>query len=68
MTRIPRDLRAVVRDAIARGWSEPEKTGGGHLKMVHPSGQCVFFGSSPSEYRGTKNLLSSIRRIERESS
>jgi hypothetical protein len=55
----------MVRAAVARGWAAPERTGGGHFKMVHPSGKCVWFGNSPSDYRATLNLRSDIRRIER---
>jgi hypothetical protein len=40
---------------------------GGHLKIIDDEGRVVTFTSStPSEYRGAKNLRARIRRHERD--
>ena len=59
-----RDLRRIVRDAEARGWT-CDLTRKGHLKLRHPSGAIVIAAWSPSDHRALKNLEARLRRVER---
>ena len=61
---LPDRQRQFVLDLIRRGWTL-KVTGGGHLKLTHPSGNFVFLSRTPSDWRGIKNLQSQVRKIER---
>jgi predicted RNA binding protein YcfA (HicA-like mRNA interferase family) len=50
----------LVEAAIEAGWTL-ERTGGNHLKLISPEGRAVFFPSSPSDWRGARNLRSTLR-------
>lgn len=50
----------LVEAALAAGW-RLDRTGGNHLKLTSPEGQAVFFPSSPSDWRGARNLRSTLR-------
>jgi predicted RNA binding protein YcfA (HicA-like mRNA interferase family) len=57
----------LVKDLLDRGWTEiPGK--GMHTKMRSPGGKMVVMAHSSSSVRGFRNLLSTIRQIEREES
>lgn len=51
----------LVEAAIEAGWTL-ERTGGNHLKLQSPDGKVVFLPSSPSDWRGAKNMRSLLRR------
>lgn len=61
---LPDRQRDLVRQLLRRGWTL-KTTGGGHLKLSHPSGNFVWMSRTPSDHRGWRNLLSHIRRIEK---
>lgn len=54
-------MRDLMRHAIEQGWTV-EKARAGHLKWITPDGQLVVSGSTPSEYRGHRNLRAHLRR------
>lgn len=51
----------LIEAALAAGWTL-ERTGGGHLRLRSPEGASVVFPSSPSDWRGARNLRSTLRR------
>jgi predicted RNA binding protein YcfA (HicA-like mRNA interferase family) len=58
------DLKQLLRQAEARGWSL-QLTNGGHWRLRHPSGAVVVTSSSPSDGRALANLRAQLRRVER---
>lgn len=55
MTKLLRDLE---RDGF-----RATRTAGGHLRFSHPAiSGCVFGPSTPSDHRGVKNLLATLKR------
>lgn len=62
---VPRELRATVTAAVARGWVLNKPRGNGHFKLAHPSGQCVWVSMSPSDRQANRLLGNDIRRVER---
>jgi hypothetical protein len=56
-----KDLRRLAAEAQRQGWSV-EKTGGGHLKWVAPSGARVYTASTPSDPRAFANVRAMLRR------
>jgi len=55
MTKLTRDLE---RDGFTI-----TRTAGGHLRFSHPAiAGCVFGPSTPSDRRGVRNLLATLRR------
>jgi predicted RNA binding protein YcfA (HicA-like mRNA interferase family) len=58
------DLKQLLRQAEARGWSL-QPTNGGHWKLTHRSGTVVVTGSSPGDRRALANLRAMLRRVER---
>lgn len=65
LRRVPRDLRATVADAVARGWVLDPAGRNGHFKLRHPSGRFTSIENTPSDHRARQNLVRDIRRIER---
>lgn len=61
MIRVVKELRPLVRAAIAAGWTVT-KTGGGHLRFRSPTGALVFAPSTPSDHRSVKNTAAELRR------
>lgn len=56
-----KELRILFSKAESQGWSV-EFTKKCHFKMTAPNGGIVFCASTPSEYRGMKNLLSQMKK------
>lgn len=51
-------LRELERDGFTA-----KRTSGRHLRFEHPAiSGCVFGPSTPSDHRGVKNLLATLRR------
>ncbi len=51
-------LRALEREGYTA-----TRTNGGHLRIQHPAmSGCVFGPSTPSDSRGIKNLVATLRR------
>lgn len=51
-------LRELERDGFTA-----TRTPGGHLRFQHPAiSGCVFGPSTPSDHRGVKNLLATLKR------
>jgi predicted RNA binding protein YcfA (HicA-like mRNA interferase family) len=60
------ELRRVVREAQAQGWS-PEVTKGGHIVLRHGGGAMVFMsGTSRYPAREVRNVRAELRRAMRE--
>jgi predicted RNA binding protein YcfA (HicA-like mRNA interferase family) len=55
------DLREVLVEAERSGWTV-DHTRRGHLRLTHPNGALVYCSSTPSDYRGVKNLRALLRR------
>lgn len=62
---VPKELRATVEEAVARGWRLDRRKGAGHYRLVHPKHRPVPVASSQSEGRAGKKLKSQLRRAER---
>lgn len=58
--RIPKEMRPVAKKARDQGWTI-STTKGGHIVWQSPTGKKVFSPSSPSEYRGHKNVIRKLR-------
>jgi predicted RNA binding protein YcfA (HicA-like mRNA interferase family) len=57
--------RELAKGLLAQGWTL-RKLRNNHLRLNHPDGvHGVTFPSSPSDWRGWKNLRADVRRIER---
>lgn len=56
------DRRELLKAAEKAGW-KIEKRRRGHLKLTSPDGDIVFTSSTPSDWRGTLNLASHLRRL-----
>jgi hypothetical protein len=59
-----RDLHDLLNEARGRGWVT-ELTHGGHWKLLGPDRQMLFTSSTPSDWRGLRNIRQDIRRAER---
>lgn len=57
------ELRQLIRQKEREGWTV-EKTRGRHLRWRYGDATPVISGSTPSDYRGFKNLLARLKRIE----
>lgn len=54
--------RALFKALTRAGWGV-RRTGGGHLQIRTPDGDVVAYtGTSPSDQRGSRRLLSDLRR------
>lgn len=62
---VPKELRATVADAVARGWVLDRRKGAGHLRLVHPKHRPVPVACSQSEALAGRKLKSQLRRAER---
>lgn len=56
-----RDLKLILVRAESQGWSVA-LTRRNHYKLVSPTGEVVYCPSTPSEYRGIKNLLAELKK------
>lgn len=56
-----KNMKKLKKEAEEQGWTV-EVTKKNHLKWISPDGDSVITSSTPSEYRGQKNFLSSLRR------
>lgn len=56
-----KELKVLFSKAQKQGWTV-EFTKKCHYKMTAPDGGIVFCPSTPSEYRGMKNLLAEMKR------
>jgi predicted RNA binding protein YcfA (HicA-like mRNA interferase family) len=61
---VPRELRAVVAEATARGWRLDRRKGSHHLRLVHDEFRPVPVASSQSESLANRKLKCQIRRAE----
>jgi hypothetical protein len=59
-----RDLAQILADARSRGW-QIEKTRNSHWRLRGPNNALLFTGSTPSDWRGIRNIRQAIRRAER---
>ena len=60
------ELRRVVHEAQAQGWS-PEVTKGGHIVLRHGGGAMVFMSGTPRyPAREVRNVRAGLRRAMRE--
>lgn len=60
-----KDVKDVIRYAGLRGFELTGRTGTGHWRMVHLSGQAIILPASPSCSRWDKNAKAKINRINR---
>lgn len=59
---VNKDMRRLVRDAEQQGWTVSE-TRNGHFKFQAPDGEFTYIAAStPSEYRGNRNMLAALKR------
>lgn len=65
MSKRNKDLEAVVREALDRGWEVIRFTGR-HRVLRHPSGRLYSISWTPSDRRAVANTRTALRRIERE--
>lgn len=57
-----REVKVVVRSLVAQGWTVT-MTRNGHYRATPPTGGMpIFFGSTPSDYRGLRNTKALLRR------
>lgn len=61
-----KDLDKRLRELKSKGWDVAH--GSKHIKACPPKGKPVFISATPSDRRGVLNILSVIRRAERECS
>lgn len=55
-------MTKLLRDLAREGFIAT-RTNGGHLRIEHPAmAGCVFGPSTPSDSRGMKNLVATLRR------
>jgi hypothetical protein len=65
LSGLPEDARKAFEELGAEGWTG-EKTGGGHIKLMHPKApKPVFAASTPSCSRSVKNTTALCRRMLR---
>lgn len=63
MRKAERDL---IRLLAERGIDRPERTRNGHWKIVTPGGTPIYHGTTSSDHRALKNLLSTVERVLRQ--
>ncbi len=59
---VSKDVKPLIRQALSEGW-RVERTNGGHIKWIHPSGGFLFSSSTPSDRRAIRNLERDLRRL-----
>ena len=57
-------MRGVIHYARDHGW-HVTRTRGGHLQLTKQGCPCIFTASTPSDYRAARNVLSRLRREDR---
>jgi hypothetical protein len=60
-----KEMRAIVQDAVQRGWLA-KPTSNGHLLMRHPNGGTAMVAPKRGSYRNIRNARAQIGRVERE--
>ena len=60
-----RDLEALRREVVRRGW-RVMITGGNHVKWLHHSGAFAYSAQTPGDFRTVRKLRAMLRRIERQ--
>lgn len=64
-SQLHRDLREIGQWALDNGFFI-HRTNGGHILFRHAGGgEAVYSASTPSDYRGTKNLRADLERVVR---
>lgn len=61
------DMKKKMLDIVRRvedipGW-QVTPTKGGHLKFTNPQGRSCFAPSTPSDYRGLRNVARDLRKL-----
>lgn len=64
VSKVPKDLRALAKRYVAKGWTL-KPTRSGHIKWTAPGGQVVISGSTPSDWRSVKNTAAHLARTSR---
>lgn len=57
------DVKKLLQDAVADGWSREE--GSKHIKLKHPSGAMVVVSRTASDCRAAANIKADLRRALR---
>ena len=58
-----KDVQHYLRSLRRSGWTVSKTaTGRGHIRIVSPTGQVLTAPSTPSCYRGLRNLKADVRR------
>lgn len=62
MMKIPnREVAQAARDARRQGWTvEPTSR---HVVFINPRGERYIAARTPSDYRGTRNMMAALRRL-----
>lgn len=58
-----RHINDEIRLRLQDGWSIDMR--GRHLKLRSPKGALVIISRSPSDHRAIRNILSDLRKVER---
>lgn len=56
-----KELRQLILKATHHGW-RVEKTNGGHLRWLSPSGFVYHSSSSPSDWRAIRKITQALKR------
>lgn len=59
---LPESHRQIGKWAVENGWSL-QRSAGGHNIFRSPEGRPYFASATPSDYRGTKNMLADLYRM-----
>jgi len=57
------DVLRLIQKLESQGWEVVLGRRSGHYKARCPEGRTYGFGSTPSDYRGMRNLVSALRRM-----
>jgi hypothetical protein len=60
-----KEMRSVIRLAIKRGYNV-ELRNNGHYKFTAPTGRFFFTSSTPSDRRALDNIMSDMKRAEKD--
>jgi hypothetical protein len=60
-----KEMRSLIRLAIKRGYNV-EMRHNGHYKFTAPTGKFFFTSSTPSDRRALDNILSDMKRAEKD--
>lgn len=61
-----KSVRKFLDQMAAEGWRVDRYTGGGHFRLLHPSGAQAFMASTASDHRALMNTRATLRRAVRE--